>query len=478
MQALMLFAFLTYFTILFFIALASRFATKIVKKDADWLILGDRSLNFWLTAMSAHASDMSDWLFMGFPALIFVFGFSKFWAAIGLIIYMFLNWHFIAPKIRIETVKYKSSTLASYFENRFADHSGILRLTSAVITLVFFTVYIAAGFRGIGLIFESAFNFNYVLGIFLSVFIVMAYTMIGGFVAIAWTDFFQAMFLLAMIILVPTVAYFHVGGFFAIKTAVFDKGISLALLPDYSFKSIAGSLLLAFGWGLGYFGMPHILTKFMGIKNPEEIKKSKYLGITWQILSLSAAGFVGVVAVAFFKNKVIEPELIFIEMTKSLFNPFVAGIILCAIFAATISTIDSQVLVLASTITEDFYKNLFNKKSSQKNLVWTYRIGIVAVCLIAAFISMNRFYTVHDLVTYAWGGLGSSFSALVLFALYSKKINKYGAISGMLVGCLIGLIWTPFLNFLITSYTILAVIPGFILSLITSWFVSSLTERN
>jgi len=465
-------AFITYFTVLFFIAMLAILKTRKSKSsDVSGFMLGGRSVNFWLTAISAHASDMSDWLFMAYPAMIFIDGTPAVWIAIGLVSYMFLNWHFIAPKLRIETDKYKSSTLSSYFEQRFSDHSGSIRIFSAIVAIVFFTLYIAAGFRGIGLLFEFAFDSSFVIGVSIAILVVMTYTALGGYIAVAWTDFFQGMFLLVMITLVPLVAFGHINGFSAIKLATLSRNISLGLFSDYSLGTILSSLLTAFGWGLGYFGMPHILTKFMGIKDPSEINKSKYLGITWQVLSLTAATFVGLIGIAFFKNGLLEPETIFVDMVKTLFNPFFGGFILCGIFAATISTIDSQVLVLASTITEDLYKGLFRRKAKEQELLWVYRIGITTVCFIAAYISMDRALSITKLVYYAWRGLGSTFAPAVLLALYSKRVNRYGILFGMIAGCSTVIFCAFFLTVKIDS-----MIPAFVLNFIVAWIVSYSTK--
>ena len=476
----MLISFIIYFAVLFLIAVLSRSKYLDTKSSPD-LVLGNRSVGFWLTAISAHASDMSDWLFMAFPAMVFTQGLSACWIAIGLIVYMFLNWHFIAPKIRVETEKYNSNTLSSYFDKRFNDTYGMIRLLSSVILLTFFSIYIAAGLKGVGFLFEAAFNFDYTLGILFSILIVIAYTSIGGFVTVAWTDFFQGLFLLAMIIIVPVLAISKVGGLAVVKAAVLSKenslGVSLSFLPDYSFKTIIKSLMLSLGWGLGYLGMPHILIKFMGIKDVRDLRKSKYIGMTWQILSLSAATAVGLVGIAFFESGFVESglvnkELVFIHMVIKMFSPFYAGFILCAILAAIISTIDSQVLVLASTITEDFYKNIFNRNASDKDVRLVYRLGIIATCMVSVLISVYSKQTIYSLVWYAWTGIGCSFGPLVVLSLYSKSINRYGAFVGLLTGAMIAIVW-PYMF----GYEVPAMIPGFFFNLVVIWVISRLTMR-
>ena len=299
--------------------------------------------------------------------------------------------------------------------------------------------------------------------------------------AVAWTDLFQALFLLFMIILVPLYATGKLGGWSVVHSSVIKSGISLSLLPNFKLATILKYVFIALGWGLGYFGMPHILTKFMGIKKVSEMKKSKYVGMTWQFLTLTAAIFVGLVGIAFFKSGLADPELVFIELVTKLFSPFFAGFILCAILAAIISTIDSQILVLASVITDDFYKEFFHKNASGQVLLWIYRIGICVVCAVScivAFFSPSE--TIMDLVFYSWAGLGCSFGPLVILSLYCKKINRYGAVSGILVGGISSALWKLYMHPLVESFLTkeFAMVFGFVLSFITIYLVSIATNKK
>jgi SSS family solute:Na+ symporter len=464
-------AFFVYFLVLLTIGLL---AHKKQSSSTEF-ILGNRSLNFWLTALSAHASDMSAWLFMAFPAAIFLGGLSQMWAAVGLIAGMFCNWHFVAKKLRNETAKFDSYTLSTFFERRFFDSSGIIRILTALMIVIFMTSYLSAGLIAMGKLFETTFGIDYYIGLSVATLVAMTYTFSGGFITVAWTDLFQALFLLAMIILTPLVAYFSLDqGFFTISQNALDKNISLSFLPSVSGEIFIEILFLILGWGLGYFGQPHIITKFMGIKNPDEMYKSKYLGMTWQITALIAAGFVGLVGIGVFKNGLENPELVFVHMVNGLFTPFIAGIILCAVIAANMSTMDSQILVSASVLSEDLYKHLVKREASPQNLLWASRMAVIITSLMALLLAFNKNSTVLDVVFYAWSGLGCAFGPLVLMSLYVPSTNKYGAIAGIIVGGGIVAFWGS-INPWITERVVPAMIPGFSLSLLSIFIISKIT---
>lgn len=462
-------SFLLYFA---FILLIGWYFHKRQTSEGEF-IMGNRSLNFWLTAFSAHASDMSAWLFMAFPAAIYLGGLTHAWAAFGLVIGMFLNWQLVAKNLRIQTEKYNSYTLPTYFENRFQDGSGAIRIVTAVMTVIFLACYLTAGLIAMGFLFESIFGLDYYLGLSIATIVAVTYMFFGGYVTVAWVDLFQALFLLAMIIIVPLVGYLSIpGGLSSIEKIIAEKGLDTDLFDNLHLK-----LLLSFGWGLGYFGQPHILTKFMGIKDPSKMYKSKYVGMSWQIVALGAAIAVGYVGIGLFPTVIANPELIFVEIVKSEFLPFFGGIILCGILAANISTMDSQILVCASVISEDFYKHFVHKKASAQNLLLVSRISVVVVALISLLIAFYQSATILETVFYAWSGLGCSFGPLVFMALYSKTANKYGAFAGIVVGGLVAGIW-PMLNPYFTNVIIPAMVPGFILSFLSIYFVSLLTRET
>lgn len=444
-------------------------------QSTDFL-LGGRSTHWFLTALSAHAADMSDWLFMGLPAAVYLQGGYEIWIPIGLLVGMFLTWHFIAAKLRIASEFYGGSTIASYFKNRLQDNSGVIGGVCAIISFFFFAVYLSVGLKGIGYVLKSAFHIDYHIGIFIAVIVVVAYTIIGGFVSIAWIDLFQGLFLLSMLMFVPIYAFFNVGGIQAIMKGALQRGVSLSLFPDFSLYGILSILLNPFAWCLGYFGMPHVLTKFMGSADAQQLHKAKYVGVTWQLLATSSAVAVGLVGLAYFTHGVPgKPEFIFIEMAKSLFNPWLAGVVLCAILAATISTVDSQLLVLASIVAQDFYKNILNKKATTAQVITIYQYALVCAAFIGFIIAWNEESSIMALVKYAWSGLGSSFGPLMILSLYSTRINKFGAIAGIITGALVSASW-QFFNPYITTMTIYSIVPGFVSGLMIIYFVSIITN--
>jgi sodium/proline symporter len=474
MNIYFLISFVAYFIILLTIGLVSH---KKQNTSADF-IMGSRSLNFWLVALSAHASDMSAWLFMALPMTIFVLGLPHIWIALGLIAGMFLNWQFVAPKLRTMTEKYGAYTLSTFFERRFTDHSGAIRILSALMIVIFLTHYLSAGLIAMGFLFESLFNIDYLVGLSISMLVVVIYTFYGGFITVAWTDLFQGIFLLFMIALVPIVAYNAIdGGFQSIQETAKAKNIPLSIFPDLSFESLITTFSLALGWGLGYFGMPHVITKFMGIRNASELYKSKWLGMSWQVIALGAAAIIGLIGIAYFPEGLAQPEMVFVEMVKDLFHPLIAGFILCAVLAANMSTMDSQILVCASVLSEDLYKHLFKKEASSKSVLLISRIGVVLVTGVALLLALNKSKTILDTVLYSWSGLGSAFGPLVLMSLYYTPTNKYGALAGIVTGGLVVLLWSH-LNPLITSYKILPMIPGFFCSALAIFLFSHWTAQG
>ncbi len=463
------------FSAYFFVLLAiGLFSHKRSKTQSDFA-LGDRSLNFWVTALSAHASDMSAWLFIGFPTSLYLAGVSGFWCAIGLLVGMFLTWHYIATKLRVETEKYNCYTLSSFFEKKFEDSSGILRTATAILTVVFLTHYLAAGLMAMGMLFESLFGFDYTVGIVIASAIIAVYTMFGGFVTVAWTDLFQGVFLLAMITIVPAVAFTKIDGFNSILEAAQAKNVSLSLIKGNSFQGFIEALLLAIGWGVGYFGLPHVLTKFMGIKKPEELRKSKVVGMIWQTLALTAAAAIGLIALAYFKQGISDPQLIFVTMVKELFNPYLSGFIFCGVLAANMSTMDSQILVSSTVITEDLYKRLIAPQATSSQLLSVSRLGVLAITLLSLVLSLTKSASIFDSVGYAWSGLGSSFGPIVILSLYSKTSNRFGAIAGIVAGGATSGLW-PFINPLLLDQPLMPMVPGFFVGLLTILGVSWLTR--
>ncbi len=438
--------------------------------SADDFIIGSRSLNYWLTALAAHASDMSSWLFLGYPAAIFSKGMIGAWTAIGLIVCMYLNWKWIAPKIRIATEQYNSLTFSSFFESRLGDTTGLIRLFSALILIVFYTIYISAGLTGMGDLLTGLFNINYSVAILIGILIIIPYVFTGGYVTLAWIDLFQGFFLLGVIIFIPLYLLGGVGGFHGISQSFDMHHLTRSLLPDFSGETFVTIISLALGWGLGYFGQPHIVTKFMGIKNVSEISKSKWIGMSWMTLSLLAATLVGALGVPFFNGTLADPETVFIKMVQTSFHPFIVGFVLCAVLAATINAMSSQVLVLSSSLAEDFYKRMFRPKASSRELLLVSRLGVIFSGTIAFAIAYQKTSTIYGLVNYAWSGIGASFGPLVIMSLYSNRVTRQGAWVGILSGGLTAGLW-PYFN-----TTIAPLLPGFFVSLILNFIVSHLTR--
>lgn len=421
-------------------------------QTADEFMLGNRSINYWVTAIATQTSDMGSWLFLGFPAVVFAGGMFQCWTAIGLVIGMFLTWTFIAPKLRAKTAELDSLTLSSYFAHCFNDRTGIVQLTSSCFGLVFFIFYIASGLVGLSLVFSAAFGLAYETGIIISLCTAAIYTLIGGFVAVAWCDFFQGIFLLLMIILVPIFALIKLGGIAPIIAMAYAKNISLSLLSTP--KEMFAAIFLAASWGLGYFGQPHILVNFMGIDDPKNLRLARRIGMSWQIIVLFAAAAIGLIGIGYFSYGLPNNELVFIKMTQSLFHPFFAGLILCAVFAATLSTMDSLILVAGSSIAEDIYKKFINTTASNNQLLWVSRLGSIIISLVALAFAWQQSTTVYNLVNYAWSGLGSTFGPLIITSIYSKNISAYAALTGLLAGGLTAAIWPS----LFTSFPL---VPGF-----------------
>lgn len=462
----MFFAFSIYFSILLSIGI---YFYRKNKNQADFS-LANRSLNYWLTAISAQASDMSDWLFMAYPGIIFSQGLTEIWIAVGLVFFMFLTWHFIAPKIRIETEKFKALTLSEFFEKKYKDTSKNIRIISGVFCLYFFIFYIAAGLVGLGRVFELAFGLDYQTGIVIGLIISVSYTLLGGLLAIAWSDLFQGTFLLGCIISVPLYATSHLGGFKHLGHTLQAFGSQYTSLWPQA--GVLGTIFAICSWGLGYFGQPHILITFMGIDNPQNLHKSKLVGCTWQVLALSASIFVGIVGKVMFLNALPNSELVFILMVKQLFTPFAAGFILCAILAATISTMNTQALISSSLIINDLYMPMRKTILSDSKKVFLSRLAVLVIPTLAMLIAWHESVSIFKLVIYAWSGLGSCFGPTVILSLYTKHLNRFGILWGIVTGGLTALLWP------ISSTTIPTLIAGFIINGITTLYISRITHNK
>lgn len=440
-------------------------------------MLGGRSLGPAVTALSAGASDMSGWLLMGLPGAIYATGLIEAWIAVGLTVGAYLNWLCVAPRLRVYSqVTNDSITIPSFLENRLKDSSRLLRIVSGIIILLFFTFYVSSGMVAGGLFFESSFGLNYHTGLLIVSAIVVAYTLFGGFLAVSYTDFVQGLIMFLALIFVPIIGLLVVGGFDGAAESI--REVDPSRLSFVEGASVLG-ILSAVAWGLGYFGQPHIIVRFMAISSVKETKHARRIGIGWMILSLLGALATGLVGIAYFQqnpgNDLGNAETVFITLGQFLFHPLIAGIMLAAVLAAIMSTISSQLIVTSSALIEDIYKAVIKKGSSDKEFVNMGRIAVLVVSLIAMFIAWEQNETILDLVGYAWAGFGGAFGPIILLALFWRRLTAMGALAGMIVGAITVVIWG---NSKYLSGLIYEIVPGFILCLIFAVVVSLLTYRR
>lgn len=440
-------------------------------------MLGGRSLGPAVTALSAGAADMSGWLLMGLPGAIYTAGLVEAWIAIGLTTGAYLNWLFVAPRLRMYTqVSNDSITIPSYLENRLKDTTRVLRIASGIIILIFFTFYVSSGMVAGGVFFESSFGLSYHMGVLIVSIVVIAYTLFGGFLAVSYTDFVQGLIMFLALILVPIFGVFLTGGL--TETADTIREVDPTRLSLVKGASILG-VISALAWGLGYFGQPHIIVRFMAIKSVKETKEARRIGIGWMILSLLGATATALVGIAYFKQNpnltLTDPEAVFIELGQIIFHPFIAGIMLAAILAAIMSTISSQLIVTSSALIEDLYKAVIKSDASDKRYVFLGRMSVLFVSIVALLFAWAKTNTILKLVAFAWAGFGASFGPIILLTLYWKKITNKGAIAGMVVGAITVLIWG---NVEALTGTLYEIVPGFLLNLIVTVVVSLMTYKK
>lgn len=461
--------------------------------DLSDYVLGGRNLGPGVAALSAGASDMSGWLLLGLPGAIYVSGFGEAWMAIGLSIGAYLNWYFVARRLRVYTeVSNNSITVPDFLENRFKDHSHVLRVISAFVILLFFTFYTSSGMVAGAKLFEASFGLSYHTALWIGTIVVVSYTLLGGFLAVAWTDFIQGSLMFLALIVVPIVAIKEIGGWNEAVQIVGQIDAShLNMIQGVGIIAIISSI----AWGLGYFGQPHIIVRFMALRSPKDVPMARFIGTTWMVLGLYGAVFTGFVGLAYVSTQDIsalgtfgadlvtkngvqmlaDPEKIFIAFSQILFHPVVSGILLAAILSAIMSTIDSQLLVSSSAVAEDFYKAIFRRNASDKELVWVGRVATLAIALIATVIAMNPQSSVLDLVSYAWAGFGAAFGPIIILSLYWKGITRNGALAGIIVGAVTVIIWGDFLSGGI--FDVYEILPGFVLNLITAVMVSKFDRK-
>lgn len=449
------------------------------KNDVEGYMLGGRNLSPAVAALSAGASDMSGWLLLGLPGYMYASGIVSVWIALGLTIGACANYILVAPRLRVFTeVADNAVTLPDYFSNRFNDTSHLLRIMSAVVIILFFTVYTAASLVAGGKLFESSLGLSYSLGLWVTAGVVVFYTLFGGFLAVSLTDFVQGVIMLIAMILVPVVAFTEVGGL--------SEGLTVAAQTNTEIfnwtngVTVMGIISLM-AWGFGYFGQPHIIVRFMAIRSVKDVPTATVIGMSWMILSLIGALMVGLAGVAYIaKNnmELTDPETIFLVFSQILFHPLISGFLLAAILAAIMSTISSQLLVASSSLTRDLYKLFLDKNASESRQVLVGRLSVVAVALAAILIAGDKDSSVLKLVSHAWAGFGAAFGPLVILSLLWKRMNRNGALAGVIVGALTVIVWVYggfTINGQAANDAIYSILPGFAFSLIATVVVSLMT---
>lgn len=470
--------------------------TNKAKKMNDYFLAG-RGLNSWVVAMSAQASDMSGWLLMGLPGAAYLAGLCNYWIAIGLTLGTCLNWIFVAKRLRKFTeVAGDSITIPQYLQNRFKSNSPVVRIVCAAFIFIFFLVYTCSAFVTGGKLFQRIFNTGDNYGkaaIIISAVIIVTYTFLGGFNAVAWTDLIQGLIMIVAIVAIPVtilikqpdITFSSLSELLKLSTndtkTVINEGSGfMALFSGYNARGVISDL----AWALGYFGMPHIIVRFMAIKNSKMIKKSATIAIIWVVISLFAAVMIGILGRQYLGNElyaldatgklVNNSELVFITLVERLFPPLVVGIFLSAVLASIMSTADSQLLVTASAVVNDFYIILFDKKASDKKQMWISRLSVMVISIIACVLALFNNDSIMSIVSNAWAGFGAAFGPAILFSLYWKRLTMRGTVAGILGGGITVIVWIYLLN--LNSF-LYAIIPGFIISVILTVVVSLLDEK-
>ncbi len=450
-------------------------AWRNTRNLGDYL-LGGRNLSAPVAALSAGASDMSGWLLLGLPGAVYLGGLGQTWIVTGLLAGAWLNWTLVARRLRISTESLQALTLPDYLSSRFDDHTHALRVVSALVILMFFTFYTASGLVAGAVLFSSTFGFSYPFALMVGATVIVGYTMIGGFLAVSWTDFVQGLLMLFALVTVPSMMYLELGGFRGISTLF--EGLDPALISFTSGSTLIGIVSLL-AWGLGYSGQPHILARFMAIDSPANLHLARTIAMGWMLVTILAAVAVGLLAIVYLRQ-IGQPlgdddaESVFLRLTQLLFNPWIGGVLLAAILAAVMSTIDSQLLVSSSALSEDFYKALIHPDASEDHLVLVGRLTVLAVAIVAVVIASDPQSRVLELVSYAWAGLGASFGPVIVLSLYYRSMNRHGALAGMITGATVVVVWKQLEGGIFDLYELL---PAFVLSALAVVLFSEYTGR-
>lgn len=471
-------AFVIYLGIMIYVGL--RNASKN-NSSADFF-LGGRKVGPWVTALSAEASDSSAWLLMGLPGLCYLGGVQEsIWTAVGLIVGTYLSWLFVAKPLRKCSITFGDSiTIPEFLSNRFKDKSHILSIVSVIFIVLFFTIYTASGFVACAKLFNSVFGLNYHAGLAIGLVVILCYTITGGYTAVCTTDFLQGSLIFIAFIVSTLIVVFSIGG----------VGDSINVFKN--FQELAGTELKAFdgmgiisalAWGLGYFGMPHIIVRFMGIRSNSEVGKARRIGIIWMIISYIGAILIGTLGTVYLKKfgitlDSVSAETVFSETMKNMYPAFIAGIFLCAILAASMSTADSQLLAASSAVSQDIFKGLIKKNAEEKEVMIISRFTVFLIALIALLLSLNPNSSIFSLVSFAWSGFGGTFGPLILLSLYWKRTTAPGAIAGLICGGITDVVWHYIPASVAKIFGLYEILPAFIVCLVVTIVVSLLTKPD
>lgn len=444
--------------------------------------LGGRRMGPWVSALSAGASDMSSWVLMGLPASILASGLGQSWIAIGLAIGTTLSWMFLARRLRRFSIAAKDSiTIPQFLTNRFLSEAKALQIVSAVVFIVVYSVYAASSIKACGTLFNTVLGIDARIAMYIAAGIILVYTFLGGFAAVCWTDFLQGMMMLAALMIAPIAAVFMMNfSDWTSEAPVVAEGYwSLLVTGKFDWTSIA-TIISGLGWGLGYFGMPHIIIRYMSIKSDKDVKRSRVIGISWTVLILIAAVAVGLIGRVFLTD-IADTSHVFIEMVRRIFPGFITGLLLSAILAASMSTADSQLLAAASAFASDVYKPVIRKKASDREMNWAGRVVVMIITVVAVIIASNpNSGTIMSLVENAWGAFGAAFGPVIILALFWKRFTYRGAVAGIIGGFAADILWLLFLtdgfaSFGFTAYfdtQIYEIIPGFVIGMLVAVIVS------
>lgn len=450
-------AFLAYVAIVLSIGVYAYLKTK----NATDYFLGGRELSPTVTAISAGASDMSGWVLLGLPGYAYLAGLEAAWISLGLVIGVAANWGLMAKRLRIYSEQLDDAvTLPTYLQRRFADKTPWLKSISSLSILLFFLFYVGSGLIAGGKLFNEVFGFDYQIAVFVSVALILFYTLFGGFLAVSWTDVFQGLLMLLALVCVPVLVISQAGGLDEFTAQISLKNPQLLnVFTDINGDALGWlAIVSAMGWGLGYFGQPHILARFMAIRSAAETGKAASIGVTWAFLCYLLAILVGLSGVAYLPGIIPDSEKVFIALTGLIFHPLIAGILLAAILAAIMSTVDSQLLVCSSSLAEDLYPLVVKKQLSPKQRLQVGRVAVVILALMATLLAMEPDSKVLDVVSYAWAGLGASLGPAILISLYWRKMTARGALAGVFVGGATVIIWPQFEGGIFELYSL---VPGF-----------------